>query len=484
VPEPFEAASSVLSLSNRTSSATVSVAPPGVELTTLWSAICDHLRSSLGGEAFDTWMRDVSPVETAGDELVLAVRDEYSREWLERRLGSAMETALRVEGRSDLRPRYVVSGLQRSSGAGTSHREPERTTAGTEGPPALSPDYTFEEFVVGESNHLAHATCMACLEMPGRLYNPLVLVGGVGVGKTHLLQAIGNMAAKAGSIRVLYATSESFTNELVSAIRGGNTRAFRERYRDVDFFLLDDIQFIAGKDATQEEFFHTFNTLHQAGKQIVLSSDQPTSEVPVLEERLRSRFSWGLSVEVRPPDSQTRQGIVARKAARRGLELSPEVVRFIASAGGHNVREIEGSLNRLLAFSQLLKANPTLDVARHALGAGPSPWKPSSASEVVNAVAEHYGVKQADLVGPRREHSIAEARQVAMYLMREEAKLSLADIGMCLGGRNHTTVIYGHAKIAAALRRGGRVRDDVESLLARLRRAGQMTIRPQRNPPI
>jgi chromosomal replication initiator protein len=327
----------------------------------------------------------------------------------------------------------------------------------------FNPHYTFAEFIVGSGNRLAHASALACVDKPGQAYNPLVLYGGVGVGKTHLLQAIGQEAIDQGKGAVLFATSETFTNDLILAIRDGSTGAFRERYRSVDYLLLDDIQFIAGKEATQEEFFHTFNALHQAGKQIVVTSDRPPGELRVLEDRLRSRFAWGLIADMQAPDLETRIAIVRSKAAMRQRRLPEAVLETLAARAGANVRELEGALNRILARADLLGTEPNMEIARAVLGEPGDTEEGCRPADVLQAVSAYYRVKPSELSSPQRERSITYARQMAMYLLREEAKLSLIQIGEHLC-RNHSTVIHGCDKIAGEVRRKGRVRQDVQAI--------------------
>jgi chromosomal replication initiator protein len=304
---------------------------------------------------------------------------------------------------------------------------------------------------------------MAVAEHPAQAYNPLFLYGGVGLGKTHLLHAIGH-AIGTSEGDVLYVSSETFTNELIMAIREGSTQTFRDRYRDVDFLLLDDIQFIAGKEATQEEFFHTFNALHQAGKQIVVTSDRPPTELRVLEDRLRSRFTWGLTADMQPPDVETRMAILRTKTAARQRRVPETVLNTIASRVGSNVRELEGTLNRIIAQAEMLGTEPSMEIVRSVLGDPEVDGGSARPDDVIQAVSAYYRVKGAELSGPQRDRSIAYARQMAMYLLREEAKLSLIEVGNYLGGRNHSTVIYGCDKIAGEAKRKGRVRQDLQAL--------------------
>jgi chromosomal replication initiator protein len=421
----------------------------------VWRAAAEELRARLGNQSYSTWFEGVEAIELSGTELVLTAPDPYTRDWLQERLQPAVRSALDAVGYPDLIPRYTVDLTAAPPDRPVTDPETDRKSG-------FNPHYSFAEFIVGGGNRLAHATALAVVEKPGQVYNPLVLYGGVGVGKTHLLQAIGQEAIAQRHGRVLYVTSETFTNELILAIRDGATNAFRERYRTLDYLLLDDVQFIAGKEATQEEFFHTFNALHQNGKQIVLTSDRPPSDLRVLEDRLRSRFAWGLTADMQPPDLETRMAIVRSKAAIKGRRLPEAVLNALAMRAGNNVRELEGALNRLLALADLHQTAPNPEVLQRVLGdvEDSGPCRPS---DVLQAVAAYYRVKTSDLAGQRRHQRIAYPRQIAMYLLREEAKLSLIEVGNQLGGRNHSTVIYSCDKVAESRNRG-RVKQDLQAI--------------------
>lgn len=428
-------------------------------LLDLWQAAGDELKQSLGEGGYRTWLAQIEPVSLEGSQLVLAVPDAYTRDWLEQRLLPAIRSALAVCGRPDVEPTFLVE--QRED-------HPEEPPASSTDRPhvraGFNAHYRFAEFIVGSGNRLAHASALACVDKPGRAYNPLILYGGVGVGKTHLLQAIGQEAMNQREVVALYVTSETFTNELIQAIHDGSTGTFRERYRSLDYLLLDDVQFIAGKEATQEEFFHTFNALHQAGKQIVITCDRPPGELKVLEPRLRSRFAWGLMADMQPPDLETRMAIVRSKAALRGRRLHETVLNALGSRAASNVRELEGALNRVLALADLLGTEPNMEIVRTVLGDPDTDPGSCSPSDVLQAVSSYYRVKTSDLSGPQRDRRVAYARQMAMFLLREDAKLSLIDVGNHLGGRNHSTVIYGCEKIAKEFKRKSRVKQDVQAI--------------------
>ncbi len=335
----------------------------------------------------------------------------------------------------------------------------------------LNPRYTFERFIVGSSNRLAHAASLAVSDHPAHAYNPLFLYGGVGLGKTHLLHAIGNhVLDRDPEINVLYVSSEKFTNDLINAIRRQQTEEFRIRYRNIDVLLIDDIQFIAGKDATQEEFFHTFNTLHSASKQLVISSDRPPKAIVTLEERLRSRFEWGLIVDIQPPDLETRTAILRAKGEQMYVNIPAEVIDVLAHKIQSNIRELEGSLNRVVAFAELNNTPVTVDVAMSALSEllDDTRRRRITPDMVLRAVAEHYAVDVVVLQGRGRSRNIVVPRQVAMYLLREETGCSLVEIGNLLGGRDHTTVIYGCEKIGEDINTDVRLRNDVLTIRERL----------------
>jgi chromosomal replication initiator protein len=328
--------------------------------------------------------------------------------------------------------------------------------------PRLNARYTFSTFIVGSGNQLAHAASLAVAEAPGHAYNPLFLYGGVGLGKTHLLHAIGHTALENG-MTVLYVSSETFTNEMINAIRYRTNEEFRAKYRSADVLLVDDIQFIAGKDSTEEEFFHTFNSLYESNKQIVMCSDRPPKAIVSLEERLRSRFEWGLIADIQPPDLETRVAILRAKADLSQRMVPDDVIQYLASRVQSNIRELEGSLNRLLAFSQLQRMPLTIDTAKAALAnlATDARQQRVSIDDVLNAVAEYYRLSLEDLRGKQRDKHIVVPRQVAMYLMRQETEASLLEIGQSLGGRDHSTVLHGCEKISREVNENTALRKEV-----------------------
>jgi chromosomal replication initiator protein len=324
----------------------------------------------------------------------------------------------------------------------------------------LNTKYTFDQFIVGASNRLAHAASLAVAEKPAEAYNPLFLSGGVGLGKTHLLQAIAHFALTQGK-NVMYTTSETFTNDLINAIRTQSTDSFREKYRSADFLLIDDIQFIAGKESTQEEFFHTFNTLHSSEGQIVLTSDRPPKAITTLEERLRSRFEWGLLADVQPPDLETRMAILRFKADSQTTTVPSDVMEFIARRAQNNIRELEGALNKVIAHAAMLRQPLSIDLAKEALQDIVSRQAELTVAQIITAVSNFYRMDSEIIVGRGRSKDVAAARHMAMFLAREETGASLPQIGEAIGGRDHTTVMHGWEKIATLIERNDKLRREM-----------------------
>jgi chromosomal replication initiator protein len=312
----------------------------------------------------------------------------------------------------------------------------------------LNEKYTFESFIVGSGNELAYAACQAIAQKPGEKYNPLFVYGGVGIGKTHLIQAVGNaVLAKNPGARVVYVTSEQFVQEFIDAVRYKKNTDFASYYRNADVLIIDDMQFIAGKDKTQEEFFHTFNALHQANKQIIISSDKPPKDIPTLEERLRSRFAWGMSIDMQNPDFETRCAIIQTKAQSHMVELPSDVVEYLSNLVQSNIRELEGALNQLLAFCEMRNLKPDLQIASSLLGSIKSRPKHISAKQIIERTAKHFQIQLEDILGPKRDKDIVVPRQVAMYMLRSELHLSFPKIARELGRKDHTTAIHSIEKI-------------------------------------
>ncbi len=423
-----------------------------------WQSVLGQLQMEMPRASFDTWVRDTKPVSYKDSTLTIGVRNAYARDWLESRLAGTVNRLLLNILNSSVNVHFVVHG---NDGERIADESPSSTLEAldqTEVEPAeayeqpsrssnMNPRYVFDTFVVGSGNRLAHAACLAVAEKPARAYNPLFLYGGVGLGKTHLLHAIGN-ACQARGLNVLYVSSEEFTNDLITAIRTHTTQAFREKYRSTDVLLVDDIQFIAGKESTQEEFFHTFNTLHGQDKQIIVSSDRPPKALVTLEERLRSRFEWGLTADIQPPDLETRLAILRTKAERAGRRVPNEILELIAERVQSNIRELEGALNRILAFTDLSGSPMTPNLVEVALADLLPQRSDVEPARIIELVAREWQIPVEALLGRDRSHKIAQPRQVAMYLLRKETNSSLPQIGEALGGRDHTTVMYAIEKIA------------------------------------
>jgi chromosomal replication initiator protein len=438
----------------------------------IWQAALGQLQLELNKNVFDTWIRGTTLLGYEDGTFVIGVTHAYAKDWLENRLLSNItRTVGNLAGRS-VEVKFVVwtpgtkraeTMLEASQPAADEPAMSSTYTAQTH----LNPKYVFESFIIGSSNRLAHAACLAASENPARAYNPVFLYGGVGLGKTHLLQAVGNACIQRG-LQVLYVSSEEFTNDLIISIQKRTTEAFRDKYRRIDVLLIDDIQFIAGKESTQEEFFHTFNTLHGQDKQIVITSDRPPKAMVTLEERLRSRFEWGLSVDIQHPDFETRQAILRSKADRAGRQVDPAVVELIARRVQSNIRELEGALTRVMAYADMLGRAATLETATSALADLLPRHRNLTALQIIQAVADYYHSSFETLTGRERSKETAWARQVAMYLIREETEASLPNIGEVLGGRDHTTVMYGCDKVADMVERDDSVRRQVIAIREQL----------------
>ncbi len=437
----------------------------------IWQAALGELQLQLTRATFDTWLKDTSGVAHEDGAFVVGVRNAYAKDWLENRLYAHIARTLAGIMNRTIEVRFVVAGPAVAPPAGPEDDslfragdKPALPAAAQNGGPAaattLNPRYTFESYVVGNANRLAHAAAMAVAESPAPSYNPLFLYGGVGLGKTHLLHAIGHRAMASGR-SVLYVSSETFTNEMINAIRSQSTESFRAKYRHSNVLLIDDIQFIAGKESTQEEFFHTFNALHGANNQIVLTSDRPPKAIPTLEERLRSRFEWGLLADIQPPDLEMRIAILRGKAESLGAQLPAAVLDYTARKIQSNIRELEGALNRILAYARMMGLPLDEETAGAALQDVLVPSQSLPPAQIIEAVCRFYDVRREDLANRRRHREIVIPRQMAMYLLRAETSLSLSEIGNELGGRDHTTVLHGCEKVAAQVEEDEQMRRDL-----------------------
>jgi chromosomal replication initiator protein len=473
-----------------------------LDLKQIWHSTLRDLQTQTVRSDYEAWLKNTALVALNGDLVVLGAPNVNAKQVVEDRFISPIKRSLSDILGYPVNVRVVINtngngGLAYEGHSGDTPPFPPPIT--TESPNSygqdpgnnggfngfnqqqygensgrsaiLNPRYTFSSFIVGGSNRLAHAACIAVAEHPAQAYNPLFLYGGVGLGKTHLLHAIGNYALDRNpEINILYVSSEKFTNDLINAIRRQQTEEFRIRYRNIDILLIDDIQFIAGKEGTQEEFFHTFNTLHGAGKQIVISSDRPPKAILTLEERLRSRFEWGLIVDVQNPDLETRTAILRAKGETLQVLVSSEVIDFLAHRIQSNIRELEGCLNRVVAYANLHRTEVTVDVAATALAdlLDTSRRKRITHEDIFREVAQHYGIDQRAIKGRGRSRNVVLPRQVAMFLLREETDASLMEIGALIGGRDHTTVMHGYQKITEEITTDTRLRHDITTLRQRL----------------
>jgi chromosomal replication initiator protein len=445
-----------------------------------WRAAQGQLQLEMPKAAFDTWVRDADLVSYEDGSFVIGVPNAYSRDWLDDRLSSTVMRLLTGMMNRTVEVRFIVWQEKNDFTGKDAVLEEKNIDESLEVSNSivattLNSRYSFENFVVGASNRLAHAASLAVVEKPAQAYNPLFVYGGVGLGKTHLLHAIGNMSLRKG-LQVLYVSSEEFTNDLINAIRSQTTQAFRDKYRRIDVLLIDDIQFIAGKESTQEEFFHTFNTLHGQDKQIVISSDRPPKALVTLEERLLSRFEWGLTADIQPPDFETRLAILRSKAERSGHYVPNEFMEIIARKVQSNIRELEGALTRILAFVELSGLTISSQLVESALADLLPRRTEVEPNEVVRTVADAFGIEMERLLSRDRTRKVALPRQIAMYLLREESNISLPQIGDALGGRDHTTVMYGCDKIADLLERDDRLRRQVIDIRERLYEQPQLAV--------
>lgn len=450
----------------------------------VWQAVLAEFELKLSKANFTTWFRNTGIAKFDEGEVIVCVPNAFTKSWLEKKYHSTLVKALeRITGKPIRKIDYSVESIKNiDEYECTSSQEPTVSTITTPlyRPQArinraqkfgLNANYTFTTFIVGKQNELAHAAAQAVAERPGEAYNPLFIYGGVGLGKTHLLQAIGHtMLAAKPQTKILYVSSEKFTNEFVQSVKEGRAREFKDRYRNVDLLLIDDIQFIGGKEQTQEEFFHTFNELHQQGKQVVMTSDRPPKAIPALEDRLRSRFEWGMIADVSNPDLETRIAILQLKAQEKNFEISQDMLEIIATNVQSNIRELEGALNKVIAFHQLKNLKPNKESVKSIIASfeEQSMRRSVTPREMINEVTGFFDIQIPDVLGKSREKRLAFPRQIIMYLLREELKLSYPAIGDELGGRDHTTAMHAHTKISSALEDDLKLKQDIELIKQRL----------------
>lgn len=441
----------------------------------LWDQVLSHMEKKVSKPSYDTWLKSTKASSLQGDTLIITAPNEFARDWLEGRYTHLIASVLYEVVGEELIVKFIIPQNQNSNDIGF-EQQPKKTNDKNEDhidfpQHMLNKKNNFDTFVIGSGNRFAHAASLAVAEAPAKAYNPLFIYGGVGLGKTHLMHAIGHYVLEHNpSAKVVYLSSEKFTNEFINSIRDNKAVEFRNKYRNVDVLLIDDIQFLAGKESTQEEFFHTFNTLHEESKQIVISSDRPPKEIPTLEDRLRSRFEWGLITDITPPDLETRIAILRKKAKAEGLDIPNEVMLYIANQIDSNIRELEGALIRVVAYSSLINKDINADLAAEALKDIIPSSKPKIITiyDIQKAVGEQYNVKLDDFKAKKRTKSVAFPRQIAMYLSRELTDFSLPKIGDEFGGRDHTTVIHAHEKISKLVQTDSQLQQHIKEINNRL----------------
>lgn len=448
------------------------------EMLEIWQAALDEIEKKLSKPSFETWLKTTKPVSLNDETLVVSVPNDFTKDWLQGHYAELIKQTLYDVMNKNYQIRFITPRLNTEDHFDTSLNE--NSLAGDKYQIKnavlpfswLNPKYTFETFVIGNSNRFAHAASLAVSEAPSRAYNPLFIYGGVGLGKTHLMHAIGHhVLENMPSYRVLYISSEKFTNEFINSIRDNKTLEFRNKYRNIDVLLIDDIQFLAGKEQTQEEFFHTFNALHENNKQIIISSDRPPKEIPTLEDRLRSRFEWGLITDIQTPDLETRIAILRKKANLEKISISNDVVMYIANNIQTNIRELEGAFIRVIAFSSLTNSKIDIHLAEEALQgilSSQEKLRFITIEAIQKITAEHFAIKTEDLKAKKRTKNVAFPRQIAMYLARELTDASLPKIGEEFGGRDHTTVMHAHKKIISDMQNDRQVNSMVEHIMDKI----------------
>jgi chromosomal replication initiator protein len=443
----------------------------------LYQEVLEIIQTKLSKPSFDTWLKSTKAIAFNETSIVISAPNNFAKEWLENRYARLISSALleykgkeievKIVTEEDLKTTSTnreVSSSPYISKDTHVHEEPSTNM--------MNSRYTFDSFVIGAGNRFAHAASLAVAEAPSKAYNPLFLYGGVGLGKTHLMHAIGHYVLEHNQeAKVLYISSEKFTNEFINAIRDNRGEGFRNKYRNIDVLLIDDIQFLAGKEQTQEEFFHTFNALHEEGKQIIISSDRPPKEIPTLEERLRSRFEWGLITDIQPPDLETRIAILRKKAKAENLEISNDSMLYIANQIDTNIRELEGALIRVVAYSSLVNKDITVQLTSEALKSIIPSSRPKviTIGDIQQKVAEFYELKIEEFKARKRTKAVAFPRQIAMYISRELTDTSLPKIGENFGGRDHTTVIHAHEKISTEIKENPELNKIIHMLIEKIK---------------
>ncbi|MDS1029830.1 chromosomal replication initiator protein DnaA [Bacillota bacterium LX-D] len=450
-----------------------------MDLDEIWGKTLDILENELSKPSFETWLKSTQLLDLDEHKATIGVPNEFAKDWLKDRYYNLIKNTIQLIVDQDIELNFVLPSakeyLQHSEKGQYKNKNSQSTIENINfslESPHLNSKYTFESFVIGNSNRFAHAASLAVAETPAKTYNPLFIYGGVGLGKTHLMHAIGHYVIEnSNNTKVLYVSSEKFTNELINSIQDGQTVEFRNKYRNIDVLLIDDIQFLAKKERTQEEFFHTFNALHDANKQIVISSDRPPKEIPTLEDRLRSRFEWGLITDIQPPDFETRIAILRKKALSENLQVPNNVMASIAEKIQSNIRELEGALIRVAAYANITKKTYNEDIVDEALRDLISPNKPPEITieRIQEKVASHFNLKVEDLKAKKRTKNVAFPRQIAMYLIREMTDNSLPQIGQEFGGRDHTTVMHAYDKISKELKNSRSLEETINLLVTQIK---------------
>ncbi len=438
----------------------------------IWVATLERIEEKISKPSFDTWLKNTKAEAIENNTLIVSAPNEFARDWLENQYTKLISDILTEITGSEIIAKFIIPNTKATNDSRETSSKRKPTDHDESPKSMLNAKYTFDTFVIGAGNRFAHAASLAVAEAPAKAYNPLFIYGGVGLGKTHLMHAIGHYVQDHNpNAKVVYLSSEKFTNEFINAIMDNKTVNFRNKYRNVDVLLIDDIQFIAGKESTQEEFFHTFNALHDDNKQIIISSDRPPKEIPTLEDRLRSRFEWGLITDITPPDLETRIAILTKKAKAEGLDIPNEVMLYIANQIDTNIRELEGALIRIVAYSSLVNQDIDASLAADALKDIIPSNKPKAITipNIQEVVGAKYNVRLEDFLAKKRTKSIAFPRQIAMYLSRELTDLSLPKIGEEFGGRDHTTVIHAHEKISRLVEKDTQLAKEIEEIKEQLK---------------
>ncbi|MCL5775304.1 MAG: chromosomal replication initiator protein DnaA [Patescibacteria group bacterium] len=441
----------------------------------LWQAILGGLEVSLSKANFNTWFKNTLILERGPDYIIIGVPSAFNRDWISAKYHQEMLRSLKSIAPEVKEIKYQLGNqpLNQANQNATLFKKPEaaqqakeKTSAFTSG---LNPKYTFDTLIIGKNNELAHAASQAVAKNPGTQYNPLFIYGGVGLGKTHLMQAVGHRILESSPKKVLYVTSEKFTNDYINAISQKRMDDFKKAYREVDALLIDDIQFLAGKEGTQEEFFHTFNELRDNGRQIIITSDRPPKEIPAIEQRLISRFEWGMIADIQAPDLETRMAILRTKMEKRGVQIPEEILFYIAENIQNNVRELEGALNRLAIYQQMENRGMVLEQAKSILASiVGAKKKVTSAKKIAEVVAEFYNISMEDLIKQSRKKEFVKPRQIAMYLIRRELDSSFPSIGDFFGGRDHTTVMHAVEKMGLLVKEKDGFKQEVDLILDKL----------------